>query len=1233
MVDALVKLPDNAGIPIGTTPLAFYGFGGGFWRNMNRQAAMPEALNYGEIETIDQSDNDPGVGATTVYTPSSGTTGFSMKTIIGLNGSKRALNGDLELYMEINDDFSLDEILLAGNVYVVQDIADRGPAFIHGMGELRLAPVEGLFTLSSNLKVDFPGGLLTQNHPLFAGFRTKNDPGWWFYLGQWTPGANPLDDDARFTMETNLDFGIGEIKSVRNGYFMMGTEMPDGLPGVPAIVTAQFAGDGKELPGQQFNGNGQSYNTTNGFAFGVGRQMDLDFDVRIFSLGVGYTWGFDLLLADMSQSECSADDFGLNKWYAQGQAYAHCHIDGSVKGRLFGKTREFKFVELDAAALMQFQGPNPIWIKGNARIRGRALGKLIKFDNNVGFEFGEKVECRDDGSNIFDEIPIVEEITPKKGTKGRSIFTAPEASFNFPNEPLAIEEGSGDNTEVRYYGYKIVSLKVEARGEEDNNFSTFLETTEPNHNYDEEGYAAIFNLEELPPNADIKVTLRVQGVRYDGPLGLSEEETFSTQKFETSFSTGPPPDHILKGSIVNTVPFRRQLYFTKGDHPTGRIDWYRPQWSDLFRDKPNADDKLDPAGNYNYVARIIRLDNGEHRDRPLTNINHETGVSFSLPTGWLVPEMGYRVNILRLYTPPQSVGPATDTTLVDLEIYNGPVNPYVFNGDELGQVPPANNNGNGGFQQVGFTQLQFNTQGQQQGNGLGQTLAFSNGGDAPGPDPPFTPQYDFTSNEPGDGPGFDGPQIFQNPGGNLGDISRYSRELKKEGRVSAQVAKNLWPKGQSAWYFRTSSYNTLNAKNQQLDPVVNGQTYFRQVKVNADDLYTDAIEYVKLPYVLLETDEPYDRYETKYWRRTFQAKDMGQNIGGSHTRKFSPAVKVEGDNGQWADETFYGDADGGTRDGLFRAPFGDVDDWCEQIFDHPDDAGIMNTTPCYSHDGLNAPLHEFQVHTWDVYMTVVPGPKAWNENPPGMNNIGYQQWISQTRYGPDKPFGRSDYGRRFPSPTNFAMEADLTTIELVQWNKNGGTPDGLGGSGAQSTHTWFTDGMIDAMGGNGQVNPGMLGGSGEIAIGQTPIQMANQQHYLTMIDFTEWVTLKDYFGFRTVMSRGIDEILDIAENDLNLNPGMPVNNADCDALVMPDCNPDIDGDPAPPGPLPDLDGIRPFATFYHPQLRRWLKHKGPLNFGQSLSDHHYYPGRPAGACFFKIGPHTYEYNVPQLNAN
>ena len=1239
MVDALVKLPDNAGIPVGTTPLAFYGFGGGFWRNMNRQAAMPAVLNYGEIETVDQSDNEPGVGATTTYLPQNGITGFSMKTIIGLQGSKRALNGDLELYLEMEDDFSLDEIVLGGNVYVVQDIADRGDAFIHGQGELRLAPVEQLFTLSCTLSVDFPAGLSTLYQPLDAGFQTGGGLDWWFYLGQWTPGADPITDNTRFKTETQLNFGLGQITSVRNGYFMMGNRMPLGMPGVPEIVSSQFANDGKTLPGQDFNGTENSYNTTNGFAFGMGRYMNLNFNARIFTLDVGYTWGFDLLLADYSNSDCSASDFGLNNWYAAGQAYAHCHIAGSVKGRLFGKTREFKFVELDAAALMQFQGPNPIWIKGNARIRGRALGKLIKFNTQVDFEFGEKVDCRENSGDIFDEIPIVQEVTPRKGMKGRSIFTAPEVSFNFPNEPLAIDEGEGDEVDLKYYGYRILSVRVDTLGKNAEDYGTFYTDGDPTPNYDQEGYAAIFDLPELPPNSKIKFIIEVEGERYDGPLGLTVEETYAAPPGETTFDTGPPPDKIMTGTITHTVPFRRQLYFTKNDHPTGNIRWHRPQYSNLFRDQPTPEDKLDPAGSYNYVARFIRLDNGDFRDRPITYIDHEERLEFPIPTGWLVPEMGYRIRILRLYTAPQDNAPATDTTLVSLELYSGPPNPYVFEGgiqvpdDDpgVGDGQPGNLQLNGGvqqagYQQMGMTQMQFVNNGGQ-GNGMQQTLNFSNGPDDPGPDPPFEPEFGFTQIDDND---WGGPNDFVNPGGNLDGLERYSRELKEDARTSATVVKDLWPRGQSPWYFRTSSFNSLNGKLSQLE-FENAPIRYRDVKVNADDLYNEPYQFVKVPYVRFRSDEPFDRYETSYHYREFQARDGNQQLGGVYTANYHPAIQVRQPTGQWRDGVYYADRSSGSTNGLFRAPLGDVDDWCEEDFDDPDGPGI--TTPCSSQGGRNAPLHWFGTHTWDTYMTVVPGNHAWGyDNPPGMNQLGYQDWASTTRYTADKPFGRGYYGRRLEHPLQDYDIHSNPFLELTQWR--GGTPPGLEGSGIGSTHTFFNNSNIAAYSGEGEVNPNIGDLPNQFA-GQEPpdLEFAQAQPYLVVTDFTEWVTLKDWFGMRAILSRGIDEILDIAENDLDLNPGTPVPGATCEEIILPDCNPNGVGDPIPPGPLPDLDGIRPFSVFYYPQLRRWLMLKDPQPFGTGANDYHQYYVRPAGTYQVRLGTATHEYVLPQLNDN
>lgn len=1204
MTDALLMLPDP-GIQLGTTPFAIYGFGGGVWRNMERESNIGQFITYDPNNLAPQVSGNANPGSSATFTPTQGTTGFSMTLVTGISGSKKAVNADLEFTMTIGDDFSVDEITLGGGVYVIQPMNDRGSAFISGTGELKLDFDDQIFTLTVEGGMDFslPKAIdVDVQAPLYAGFSTGGGLDWWFWLGRWTDGVNPMDDtDARVSIKTGIDLGIASVESTQNLYFVMGNVWPEGEPGVPPIVTSQFNEDGKTVPTL----NLPPGTTNTGFAFGMARAMDLDFDVRIFKLEVDWLWGFDLALRDLN-GVCDADDFGINNWYADGKAYAHLHVAGSVQGRLFGKTRKFKFVELDAAARLDFAGPNPVWIKGTARIHGRALGKLIKFDTNVSFEFGEKVECRDGGTNIFDEIPIVEQLDPDDGVTGRSIFTAPQASFNFPNFPFPIEE---DNGTVNYYGYKQIYCKVFTRKKKSDNWQ--LRHANLEGSYDDEGYAAYFDPGTLPEKHWVKVELRVQGIRYKSEdAGDGIDEFFvPLQTYITEFKTGPAPDRILRGSISSTVPFRRQLFFTHNDHPTGRIDFGTSQAQGIFRNKPNDEDKLDPNGRFEYVVRFTSVASGISIDAPVTSKNRHEGITFTMPN-YLAPETVYKADLLRLYFPPAGTNNNnTQVSMVELKMYAPPnlgfVNPIPGGNDDDDndggniQVTLANVGAQQGAPPGNANGYQFAGQNNQT-NGLNQTATLAIETVPPGPDP--TPELGFQNEGTDDGPGLGGMGTFQNPGGELNDLERKSRELKSKGRTTATVVKSLWPKNQKAWYFRTSKFPSMNAKIAGVSNPIGEQTRSYSVSILTDDNYEETKQDIKLPYIIIRSEEAFDRYETKYWTKDFKVYDGEQRLAHKdHSRKFFPAVKIEGAAGQWRENTFYNTAYG-IDDGLYREPLFDIDDWCSQNFPAVEGEGIGNSTQPGGED--NGPLHQGGNHTWEDYMR--------------FDGSGYSQFSHNNRFDSNAgPFVRKAYQRRFAEPFSEFGQYDYAkqTVEFVQWKPN---INGLGGSGVTNNRAILTQAMIDA------VQPiDIQGGIGELA-GENQSNIPNVMPAfadvkVALIDYTEWIAFLDYVKLREVLAEGIEELRD------NFGP---------DGSVFPeheltDCNTDGQGDPEDLGDLNgwQLDGGRSFYHFYYRQIRSYL-HKPT---GSNTPAYFPYPTRPPGEYQFLLEGQPIYYQLPQVN--
>jgi hypothetical protein len=1225
MIDVLAKFP---AIPLGPSGLALYGLGGGFWANMQRQYPEDAVLTINDVpEQPDLGGEIGQTGSGAVYVPEYQNFGFMARVILGLNPVKTAMNADLYFAMDIGPNFNINSMEMGGTAYVMQAMENRdGGALITGGAHLTMNFQEKEYTFAGNLDANILNFLELQVN--LEAFYSPED--WHFYLGRWTPGhQDPLTDPNRIKFEAGFDFAVASVKTGINSYFMMGTDLPSGLPPKPLQIQSIFNEDGKDLPSQNLL---PSLTTSKGFAFGMINYFDLSFKVLIFRLDVEYLMGLDVLMEDKQGQECNMSEFGINQWYGKGQAYAYLGIEGAVEGKLFGKTRKFTFVEIEAAAAIDFAGPKPVWLRGKAALRGEVLGGLIEFDTKVEFEHGKKVVCSLDGNNIFDDIPIVEEFDPADGASGQSIFTHPQVAFNFPRGAFPIDEESDTPGEylTRYYGYEIIGLTVKTK-EQGENWKTHLGGTGAPQ-YDEEGYSCLYDLpNQLPEFSQVELTLRVRGQRYNSNDPDDVAENFDVQTYTATFQTGAAPDYILANSIDRAKPFHRQLYFLEDEGgPNGFLNFWHEQSNNLFRTTPTAQDGLSSQGNYTYVVRFKDLKAGTATDVNPTSLNAGAGggINFPIPKNFLQPKTVYEIDVLRIYNPPNNGTPDNNTSVVmaDLGIDGqggggggggGPNNLQIMAIPQQQQ----NNVPNAGLMQIA------NFQNNNQGMNVNVPNQFQNPNNDPGGDPPFEGGIDqIANNDPGDGPGFNGPNDFQSPGGNMSGLKYESRRLEQRGLVGEEVSKSLM---QQKLYFRTSMFSTLAAKINQVKVKNLNQSPAQEHMVEVDDLhqFEDGIV-VNTPYVFLESDEGFDRFESQYWNWNYHVSD-GENHNSFKLVKYSPFVTFEGRE-DWRSETFSTDG----ANGLYRPPFANSDNaWCMETFYDPDDE--LNNID----GGLpkpNAPLQ-----------TGMPNPYAW---------FGYQLAAPDfdllddpKRYDDISPFGTRK-NRQLPPPTSsYAYQYELPTIEFLQ-HPTGSLPNDLIGVSAQENNTYLSNAVINASQppeppdppDPGEINelfvgfdppsPNILnfnpnfslnanggiqttgGGSGTPAVGGTTI-LTGGPSYIPLVDFTEWMTYQDYVLFRRMVDEGVLELAILSETFEAFNS--PHYNQDVD------CSDDL-------GPMPNQPGYNPFDPGYDFYLQYYKQIRA--YFKSTIHESRFpYPARPAEQGFFRLGGKNFSYQVKSLN--
>ncbi len=1237
MIDALAKFP---GIPLGPSGLGLYGLGGGFYANMQRQFPENQIMTINDVPDVPELGNvlgEGGSGAT--YVPLEGNFGFMARAVLGLFPVSTAMNADLQFGMDIGPSFNVNSMYMSGDAYVMQNMADRdGGALISGGADLLMNFQDREYTFGGSLHANILKFL--ELDVSLEAYYSPDD--WHFYLGRWTPGhADPLTDPNRIKFEAGFDFAVASVKTGINSYFMMGTDLPAGLPPKPLQIQNIFAQDNDNLPSQ---GLLPVLTTMKGFAFGMINYFDLSFKVLIFRLDIEYLMGLDILMENKQGQECSLTSFGINQWYGKGQAYAYLGIEGAVEGRLFGKTRKFTFIELEAAASIDFAGPKPIWLRGKAALRGEVLGGLVKFDTQVQFEHGQKVVCSLDGNNVFDDIPIVEEFDPADGATLQSIFTNPQVSFNFPRGVFPIEEESDEpgETLTRYYGYQITSFKVRTKVQGENWKVHAGGTGSPQ--YDNEGYSCAYDLpEQLPEYADVEIEIKVRGRRYGSNSINDVAENFDEQVYKSTFKTGEAPDYILANSIDQSVPFHRQRYFLEDQHgANGYFNFWHEQSNKLFRTTPSAHDGLSNQGTYSYKVRFKDLAAGTHHDVNPTGISTAAGggLNFALPKAYLQPNKVYEIDVVRIYNPP--AGNSQDNTNVvmedlgidgqggggggggggQLQILALPPPPNPNQG--LFQVAILNNNNNGGgIQQMGLNnQFQVANNppnnpnpGNLQGNGGG-----GGGGIQPGPG-------NVQGNGGGGGGIQPGPGNLLNPGGNMDGLKYASRRLKHRGQVGEQVVKSLM---QQKFYFKTSKYTTLAAKMADVDIKNLANTKYQEHILDTDPLhqYPDGAV-IKTPYVFLESEEPFDRFESQYWTWAQNVTD-GANHNEFKATKYSPYVTFEGEE-DWRSQTFMTES----NNGLFRPPFDYSDNsWCNHTFYDPDSPyqDFENALP-----KPNAILHTGSPNPWKWFVYQQASPDAWDLE-------------DNRRYRHEAPFGTRKNRELPPIAPSVAYDYELPTMEFLQ-HAMGNLPNSLNGVAVQEIHTYLNDAEVNNAlpppanpggfnvgnlvvnntppnggGGLGTVIPNFQitlnggiqgspsGGGGGFPGGGGPGIYQAGPSFIPLVDFTEWMTFQDYILFRRLVDEGVTELAILSETFESPNSPHFNLNIECDA---------------PPGPLPNdpnynnFDPPYDFYLQYYKQIRAYFKMGGENYFP--------YPHRPAQDGYFTLGGKQFYFQTPLLN--
>jgi hypothetical protein len=439
------------------------------------------------------------------------------------------------------------------------------------------------FHLAAGLKANIAKGLIKGNINLEMHFEPSV---WYINCGKWTPGKEYNADPARNSLSIDiplLDFNPGFYC-----YLMMGSNIQTGLPPLPKDILNLINND----PNNPMSGN-QAANQKNaqkagvlsksggpspegkGFAFGAAFDLGengLNFSFLLFYAQLKLTTGFDVLLTQYDQEiTCNgSSDFGVNHWYAKGQAFAYLHADAGVQINLwFWKSKPYPIISLDAAAVLQAELPNPNWLRGDFVMKGEVLAGLIDFNMHFQFEVGKKC-IFNETQNPFSDYPIIADVKPAADDK-MEIYEdfVIATNYDYKGFELVMPEDENDPNPspedmiTRHFGFKNMKFDFRASDKKEK------VGTEPlNWAFDgKTAYVSPSSQLKAETNYYFKVT--VEGWDLDKNKKIYDESY--PAKDYVKIKTDKMPDNIPSAVMLSATPTMNQRFFLKEEQTKGDL--------------------------------------------------------------------------------------------------------------------------------------------------------------------------------------------------------------------------------------------------------------------------------------------------------------------------------------------------------------------------------------------------------------------------------------------------------------------------------------------------------------------------------------------------------------------------------------------------------------------------------------------------------------------------------------
>ncbi len=554
-VDAMFCM--KPGIQAG--PLTFYGFGGGLYWHMKQRPGVIDPNSFGASRS--------GL----VYAPNDSIgIGIMAEVKFGVVNEK-LIDADVKFEVVFNSSSGLNYIGFFGGakcvvpgIEVDMEKSKAAAQKLAGTGHLDFNPTDAAIGVTVSMEMDFV------KHSFHAELEA------FLNVGIVLQGIGPQGSMGKCVMHIAPDkwylhmgtptnpMGIKLLQMIQvSGYFMAGDDIPTSLLIPPTVASILKITPEKACTGR----NDEDLSLGKGIAFGSAFSIstgDLQFLCFYGKFEVGM--GYDMMMISYPKDyycQGHSAPMGINGWYAKGQAYAYLNGEIGLKVKVFRKEKKFEILSIGAAALLIAEGPNPMYVEGQAGGRYSVLGGMVKGECKFKVTYGEKcVVMKPSKSSPVQDLEMIASVTPQQDAQDVDLFAIPQAVFNVPvNKIMNISDDDGSSHKFRANLEKCL-LKL---GEQ-----VVTGTTEWNLDNNVIVYKPY---DILNPNAKYNFDVEVSFDEWKDNKWetVTDNGAKITEKKNCIFTTGALPKEIPLNRISYCYPVMRQYNFYPQEYNQGYI--------------------------------------------------------------------------------------------------------------------------------------------------------------------------------------------------------------------------------------------------------------------------------------------------------------------------------------------------------------------------------------------------------------------------------------------------------------------------------------------------------------------------------------------------------------------------------------------------------------------------------------------------------------------------------------